>query len=182
MSTPDRIHILGASGAGTTTLGRLLAEQYGHVPLDTDDFFWEPTVPPYEVPRSRAERLALLAHALARHQRWVLSGSLCGWGDVMIPQFDLVVFLSVPPALRMQRLEHRERQRFGPAIQENGDLFGKHREFMDWASKYDGADQSQRSRAAHEVWMQQVSCPVLRLVNDGSVQRLLQAFIDLQPL
>ncbi|WP_407543182.1 AAA family ATPase (plasmid) [Deinococcus radiomollis] len=182
MSIPNRLHILGASGAGTTTLGRLLAKQYRYVPLDTDDYFWQPTVPPYEVPRPRAERLDLLEHDLARHRQWVLSGSLCGWGDVLIPQFDLVVFLSVPSALRLQRLEARERRRFGPAILPGGELYENHREFMDWASRYDEADQSLRSRAAHEVWVRHLSCPVLRLSNDGSMQRLLETFAELRPL
>ena len=39
----QRIHILGASGSGTTTLGRALAERLQCRHFDTDDYFWLPT-------------------------------------------------------------------------------------------------------------------------------------------
>ena len=45
--------------------------------------------------------------------RWVLSGSLSGWGDPLVPKFDLVVFLFVPNEVQMQRLRAREIQRYG---------------------------------------------------------------------
>ena len=38
----------------------------------------------------------------------MLSGSLCGWGDIYIPFFGLVVFLWIPHELRMGRLAARE--------------------------------------------------------------------------
>jgi adenylate kinase family enzyme len=41
------IHITGASGSGTSTLGQALAESVGCPWLDADDFFWLPTDPPY---------------------------------------------------------------------------------------------------------------------------------------
>ena len=41
-----RIHILGASGSGTTTLGRALAERLQCPHFDADDYFWVPTDPP----------------------------------------------------------------------------------------------------------------------------------------
>ena len=37
MRPPDRIHIVGASGSGTTSLAGELATRYGHRHLDTDD-------------------------------------------------------------------------------------------------------------------------------------------------
>ena len=42
-----RIHIMGASGAGVTTLGRALADTLGLPHHDTDDYYWRPTDPPY---------------------------------------------------------------------------------------------------------------------------------------
>ena len=55
-----RIHILGASGSGTTTLGRALAERLQGPHFDTDDYFWLPTDPPYTQRRERTERQRLL--------------------------------------------------------------------------------------------------------------------------
>jgi adenylate kinase family enzyme len=34
-----RVHILGASGSGTTTLGMALSARFGYAQLDTDDFY-----------------------------------------------------------------------------------------------------------------------------------------------
>ena len=55
---PDRIHILGASGTGTTTLASAIAAKHGHRHLDIDDFFWVPTDPPYREIRPRDQQLA----------------------------------------------------------------------------------------------------------------------------
>src|ERR1700752_4072597 len=110
---PGRVHIFGASGSGTSSLASALAAKHGHRHLDTDDFFWLPTDPPFEQPRPREARLALLRSALAESPSWVLSGSLCGWGDPLIPQCDLVVFLVVPTDVRLTRLRAREATRYG---------------------------------------------------------------------
>ena len=75
---PRRLHVFGASGSGTTSLASLLAARHGHRHLDTDDFFWLPTDPPYREKRPREMRLELLRRALGEAPAWVLSGSLCG--------------------------------------------------------------------------------------------------------
>src|SRR5829696_7380488 len=73
--TPRRVHITGASGSGTTTLGHALAARFGWRHLDTDDHFWLPTDPPFQQQRPVPERLALLCAALAG-SGWVLSGAV----------------------------------------------------------------------------------------------------------
>jgi adenylate kinase family enzyme len=92
----SRLHILGASGSGTTTLAAALCALHGWQHVDTDDIFWIATDPPYTDIRPREERVALMGAALDQSQDWIVSGSMCGWGDVFIPRFGLVVFLSVP--------------------------------------------------------------------------------------
>ena len=111
-----RLHILGASGSGTTTLGRALAERLPCLHFDTDDYFWVPTDPPFTHQRERTERQRLLMDDVTAHNAWVVSGSLCGWGDVAISLFELVVFLWIPHNVRMARLHRREHARFGKRI------------------------------------------------------------------
>jgi cytidylate kinase len=72
--TPDHIHILGASGSGTTTLGSAIAQAYGHVHLDTDDYYWVPTDPPFQETREPSARLDTLGAALDAHPRWSSRG------------------------------------------------------------------------------------------------------------
>jgi adenylate kinase family enzyme len=167
---PQRIHIVGASGSGTTSLAAALAACYGHRHLDTDDFYWLPTDPPYQQPRPRDERLARLRTALAESTHWVLSGSLCGWGDALMPEFELVVFLIVPTEIRLARLRAREIGRYGAdAIAPNGKLHETHVAFLDWAARYDAGGPDMRSRALHEAWLAPMAGRVLRLDGDRSV-------------
>jgi adenylate kinase family enzyme len=161
---PNSIHVLGASGAGTTTLGRAIAQAYGHVHLDTDDYYWEPTDPPFQVKRAQSARVDMLGAALDAHPRWVLSGSLCGWGDVFIPRFDLVVFLLVPTDIRLARLLTRERHRFGvEPLAPGGAMHAIHEVFMTWAAGYDDGGEEMRSRRQHETWLAALPCPLIRL-------------------
>jgi len=165
-----RIHIVGASGSGTTTLGRALATQLELIHLDSDDFFWAHTEPPFQSARPPGERRAALAGELRGRESWVLSGSLCGWGDFLIPRFQLVVFLLVPAEVRLDRLRARELSRFGAsALSPGGEMHETHHDFLEWAAAYDSGDTSMRSLARHEEWLAQVDCPVLRLENETSI-------------
>ena len=170
MLMPNRVHIFGASGSGATSLASALAARHGHRQLDTDDFYWLPTDPPFREPRPREARLALLRQALAASRRWVLSGSLCGWADPLIPEFELVIFLVVPTQVRLTRLRARECERYGrEAITAGGVLHYAHLEFLDWAGRYDVGGVEIRSRALHEAWLAGIPNPLLRLEGDRTV-------------
>ena len=173
--TPGRIHLVGASGSGTTTLGVALARHLGCPHFDTDDYFWLPTVPKFEHIRDLPERQALLGGDLARHPGWVLSGSLCGWGDLFVPRFELVIFCAVPSEVRLARLRARERERYGDeAIAPGGRFHAKYDAFMTWAASYDDGPAVQRSRRMHETWLATLPCPVLRLEDVDDVETRLK--------
>ncbi|CAM2934779.1 AAA family ATPase [Deinococcus radiodurans] len=166
---PRRLHVLGASGAGTTTLGRDLAAalQLGH--FETDDFFWAPSDPPYHVKRAPEQRLSLLREALVDGDGWVLSGSLCGWGDPLMAEFDAVIFVTLPTPLRLERTRQRERARFGAQLDEGGAMHRRQLDFMAWsAGDDDPASSVGRSRLVHEAWLARLSCPVVRVDNAGT--------------
>jgi adenylate kinase family enzyme len=170
---PRRIHVFGASGSGTTTLGRALAERYGLAHIDTDTFYWLPTDPPFTTPGPLADRLPLLLAALdAATDGWVLSGSLIRWGDPVIPRFDFAVFLALTAELRLARLRERERLRYGSAIDPSGKLHESHVAFMAWAAAYDTGGMEIRSRKAHDNWIAKLPCPVLTLESSAPVARL----------
>jgi len=162
-----RIHITGASGAGVTTLGRALAGALALPHHDTDDYYWKPTAPPYQESREAGERLRLMQEVFVPRAGWILSGSLGGWADALVPCFDLVVFVKTPRELRLQRLRAREATRFGAdSVAPGGWRFEETEAFIDWASHYDDGTREGRNLARHEVWLATLACPVLRL--DGS--------------
>ena len=167
-----RVHVFGASGSGTTTLGTAVARALGARFLDADTYYWVPTDPPFTTKRPPAERVAAIEREVEGHADWVLSGSLCNWGAALVPRFTLAVFLVLDPELRMARLIERERARYGPRIQLGGDLHDQHVAFVDWARSYDHARAPVRSLDLHERWMANLPCPVLRLDADRSVEAL----------
>lgn len=172
------IHLFGASGSGTTTIAAQLSARLGCAHFDADRYFWLPTAEPFTQERDRAECLRLLRRDLESADRWVLSGSVIGWGEVFAPLFDLAVFVYVPPALRIDRLKKREAERYGARILPGGERRGAYLDFISWAAAYEDGTRGGRSLAKHEAWMQTLACPVLRVENirlEESVAAVLRA-------
>ena len=157
------IHIYGASGAGTSTLGRKISERLGYTFMDTDDYFWMPTNPPFTTKREKSERISLMRKDIEAAKNVVLSGSLTGWGDELIPLFTLAVRLETDTKLRIERLRKRESERFGARIEAGGDMYKNHQDYLEWASKYDTGNTDMRSKAMHDHWEQQLPCRKLLL-------------------
>lgn len=151
-----RIHITGASGSGTTTLGKSVAQTLGIGFFDADSYYWLPTTPPFRDKRPKDERLAMLNRDLAACSSYVLAGSICGWDPTLEGSFSLIVFLSIPDSVRLDRLREREMQRYRSINQE----------FIDWAAQYESGDLTVRSRMRHEHWLRERTCPILRLDGD----------------
>jgi adenylate kinase family enzyme len=159
-----RVHITGASGVGVTSLGRAVADALAISHHDTDDYFWRPTNPPYREIREVPDRLRLMREVFLDRSDWVLSGSLDGWGDPIIPHLDLVVFLYVPTPIRLERLRAREARRFGAeAVAPSGSMHRQAEEFIEWASHYDDGTREGRNLARHQAWLATLPCRVLRL-------------------
>jgi adenylate kinase family enzyme len=171
---PVRIHILGASGAGTTTLGRALAQACAVPFYDSDDFYWLPGDPPYTDKRPVPERKRLLRLQLEQSERWVLSGSLVNWSDEVEHLFTHIVFLSLPQEIRLQRLKAREVERHGHRVRPGGDMYGQSQDFLAYAALYESGRMDVRSRALHMHWLQRQTCPILELDTREPVELLVE--------
>ncbi len=176
MQPHHRIHITGASCAGVTTLGRALSRRLDLRHVDVDDFYWMPTDPPFTTKRSTGERVDLILRALGE-DGWILSGSFDGWGDTLIADVGLIVFLTTPTPVRMQRLVTREKERYGERISPGGDMHEIHVAFRDWASQYDTPGFLGRNRLRHEYWLAEQVAPVVRLEGTTPVENLADAVI-----
>lgn len=142
----SRLHVMGASGSGTTTLARALADRWSVPHADSDDYYWIPTDPPYTRPRPPQERATLMHTMFVAREAWVLSGSMAGWGDEVLARCEAVVFLSLDPRERLRRLEAREQLR-DPWQTVDAEA---REEFLSWARGYDDPGFTGRSRASHE--------------------------------
>lgn len=164
MNPFPRINVIGASGTGKSTLAKGLAERLGVPLFESDDYYHLPSDPPYQRQRPVEERLRLIKRDLGGSTAWVLSGCVAGWGGDPGLEYSLVVFLYLPPALRLERLRLREVARFGSRILSGGDMHRTHEEFMDWAAGYDsGASGGGNTLPAHRAFLGSVACPVLKL-------------------
>ena len=166
-----KMHIFGAAGSGTSTLGASLSNILPHIHLDTDDYFWATK---FSKQREVPERREMLKEDLLTHENWILSGAVCGWGDNFKPFFDLVIFLWIPTDIRLERLRQREFQRYGGEVLAGGSKHNQSEAFLKWASLYDEAGMEVRSKALHEYWMSDLTCPVLRVEGDYTVQERME--------
>lgn len=162
------VHIYGASGSGTTTLAKYISEKCKYAFMDTDDYFWRPTDPPYQEKRSVSERLELMKRDIEKSDKVVISGSLVDWGDEMIPLFTLVIRMNTATEIRIERLKKREYEHFGSRIKAGGDMYENHQEFLTWAAAYDCGDVNMRSKAKHDEWQKRLLCKQIML--DGSAE------------
>ncbi|MCG7311377.1 hypothetical protein [Brachybacterium sp. ACRRE] len=171
-----RLHIMGASGSGTTTLGRAIANAWSVPHADSDDYFWVPTSPPYTTPRPVPERIGLMRTMFVPRDAWVLSGAINGWAGAVLEECDAVVFLTLDPQERMRRLAARETLRRGGDIEDQATT-----EFMQWARGYDDPEFMGRSRRAHEDWLASIPQPVLRLDSGRPVADLKDEVLAWEP-
>lgn len=155
-----RLLIVGASGSGTSTLSGELARALGIACLQADDYYWLPTLEPFTQKRAPEERLSMLLNDLRLASRAVLGGSILEWGVELEDSFDLIVFLVVPAAVRVERLRRREIAMLGHADPA----------FLEWAAQYDSGTLPGRSRLRHERWLAQRTCPVLRIEGDVPIE------------
>lgn len=168
-----RLHVMGASGSGTTTLARVLASHWAVPHADADDYFWVPSDPPYVEKRPEADRVAMMRRMFVPREAWVLSGSMVGWGEGIVAECDAVVFLTLASEERLGRLHAREETRqegrtADPAAWD---------EFITWAGGYDDPDFTGRSRVLHEEWLATIGLPVLRLDSANSPKALRDAVL-----
>ncbi|PRY22645.1 hypothetical protein CLV78_106186 [Aliiruegeria haliotis] len=162
-----RIHVFGASGAGTTTLGRALATALETQHFDTDDFYWVPTDPPFRQKRSPEVRLRLMEDLFLPRRDWVLSGSIDSWSEGIDHRFTLAIFLVLDTETRLRRLRLREGWRLqDPAERPEMEAF------LDWAAAYEDGLLPGRNRARHLAWADTLGCPVMTLDSTGPVARL----------
>lgn len=179
MSPAHRIQIIGAAGTGKTTLGKMLATELGVPHFDADDFFHLPTDPPFQQQRTDPEFNALLDREVASFESWVLTGGVRTWVPRAERAFSTIVFLYLPPDVRLERVLRREQERYGARIAAGGDMEESHRAFMKWAAGYDDSSApGSNTLALHEERLRNATCPVLRLLGPldraDAVRRVLE--------
>jgi adenylate kinase family enzyme len=174
LSKVKTIHIFGASGSGSTTLARAIAEEYGYHHIDTDDALWVKTDPPFTLKRPPETVKALIEQQLSLHEYNVISGEFLGWGNFLQGKIDLFIYMHLPVDLRIERIQNREIKRFGSRVQPGGDMYQSHLDFLNWVREYEQGDETRRSAALHKKWLKTIDKPVIKIENASPIDELLR--------
>ena len=163
------IIIFGASGAGSTSLGKEVAERLNYQYLDIDDYLWYPdTEIPFTATRLPEERTYGLMNDIKKHPNFVISGTIFNDRQLFHPLLELAIFISTPAEICAERVRTREYARWGKRVLPGGDMYkttrfhGDANDYIANAKRYETAEVSKFGRKLHEQWIAEMSCPVIR--------------------
>ena len=99
---PHRVHVVGVTGSGKTTLARALAQRYGIPHIELDALYWGPNWTPVsqELFSERVQRAV-------SQPEWVVEGNYHSVRDLIWHRAMHVVWLDAPLALVLYRLLKR---------------------------------------------------------------------------
>ena len=128
-----RVAIVGAGGAGKSTLATALGERTGLPVIHLDRLFWRPGW--VETPK---DEWHVIHAGLVAGERWIIDGNYGGEMEPRIAAADTVIFLDLPRlvcvwgAIRRQwRWRHGGRPDAAPGLRERIDLA-----FLWWIFRY----------------------------------------------
>ncbi|WP_027077824.1 AAA family ATPase [Maribacter antarcticus] len=162
-----KILIFGASGSGTTTLGKEIEKKTDFKHLDVDDYYWKKTEPPFQEKLSLKKRNDNLKVDFKKFENIIVSGSMVSWGKEWEKSFDLAIFIHLNNNDRIKRLENRETERYGEKLLTDKKTQNDSKAFLEWANQYENPDFNGRSLKVHNAWIESLKCNVLRI--DGEV-------------
>lgn len=97
-----KIQIIGGSGVGKSTLAKYISEKEQIKWLDTDHYLWKDDAFTKNHPIEK--RKELYQKDMAMGKDYAVSGSIFFWCPEGFSNRDLLVFLSLDEAIRMERL------------------------------------------------------------------------------
>lgn len=170
---PTKIALLGTSGAGKTTLGRILATRLGAPFVECDAIRHKPGW----VRASDDELRAGIDAVIAGRDRWVIDGTFQRQlGDFVSGRADVLVWLDLPLATKLWRLWWRSYRRVTTReILWNGN-------YETWRDVFVGRESvmqytvTAHFRTRRELPRREHAHKTLRLRSAGDVERWLATF------
>jgi len=159
----NRILFIGASGSGTSTLGKLISKEVNIPHYDLDAFFWKTTEIPFTEFRTKLELKSIIQKELYSKLNWIISGDPSEWDVGIEKEITNIYFLDCPTEIRVRRLNERETIRQGKLIQKGGKNYNNHKKFIEWTKKYDEGGITGRSRKKQENWIEKLNCEIIRV-------------------
>jgi len=96
---------------------------------------------------------------IEKYGKFVITGCMCDYDDVIPQYYRLGVHISAPHELRMERVKQRAHDKFGARVLEGGDMYEQEQKFFAYVAK--------RPLARIDEWAATLNCPVIQV--DGTV-------------
>lgn len=163
-----RIHILGSSGTGKSTLAKALASRLDCPHFDADDYETRQVIllkrqTPAQNAQQAEQRFEMMLADVAQHSSWIISHSRPDWPGYPVLPPTLLVLMVVPPEIRLERQQRRKQERYGRRLEQDGDLYQQQLLFLERLRTYDGYAELQEL-PAYEALIAKQNVPVLRLI------------------
>lgn len=173
------IAIFGLNGAGKSTLTHALAKELKFYEMDVEDYYFPEQKEsrrnaleniatnaadfseelPYSNSRSKAEVQAALLEDVIAHPDFILAGVNMNWCGEILSRIEFAFWVKAPLEKRLERIQHREENRFGARALQGGDMYEQQKEFRKVVAS--------REEASLEDCVKRLLCPVVVL--DGTV-------------
>ncbi len=154
------IHVMGASGAGTSTIGEFLGEKLGFDVIESDFYKWEQTIPEFQVMRPIEESNKLLIDRINSSKNLIISGSLHS-NPVTFDYIDLIVYLKCPTYVRMRRIKRRDKEKGRNSLKQKGEVRENFLGFLYLARHYNSLGLDKRSKASQKWVIDNCHAPVI---------------------
>lgn len=170
-----RILIIGASGTGTTTLGKRISNQLKISFIDLDELFWLDSDIPFTKFRNTEQLREIVNDKIYSRREWVISGDPSLWNVDIENKINYLIFLKAPTNIRISRLEKRYDNQYGIASRVQGNLiFENHQEFIKWTLKYDIGGITGRTKEKQESWISNLNGIIYETNSDKELDLLVE--------
>ncbi len=168
------IHVMGASGSGTTTIGNLIADKFGFDILESDFYKWEQTNPPFQKMRSDEESNKILIDKIKSSKNLVIAGSLHS-NPIAFEYIDIIFYLFAPTPVRMARIEKRDVDSGRNSRLAGGEVEKEYLEFLWWVENYDVLGFEGRSRKSQQYVMKNCKNAKTYMIDtDRPIEQIMQ--------
>lgn len=167
------IHVMGASGSGTSSLGEFLGKALGFDVIESDFYKWKQTIPEFQVMRPIEESNTLLLDKIKACKNLIITGSLHS-NDVVFKYIDLIVYLKCPTFVRMKRIKQRDVETGRNSMLTEGEVYENYLGFLELAQNYNKLGLDKRSKASQMWVIKSCNCPTLKINTNQKMEKVRQ--------
>ena len=166
------IHVMGASGTGTSTIGELLGKELDFDVIESDFYKWEQTIPEFQIMRPIEESNKLLIDKIKESKNLIITGSLHS-NSVTFDYIDLIVYLKCHTFIRMRRIKKRDIQFGRNSLKQEGEIKENFLGFLFLAKNYNKLGLDKRSRASQKWVMSSCeNASVIEISTNGRMKKV----------